>query len=88
MIYHNEDPNVFAEKYKIDMSPINCPKCEFKINFINPLSFKGYRGIMAEKCASCNYESRIVRIVPVGDKTNFWNKVATFTGIKKLLIHW
>lgn len=80
MLYPSEDYKEYAERYGISLKPIDCPKCGEKVNFIKPIAMKKYRGLKAEVCQSCGYESKAFRVVPIDEES-----IAVWNSIKEII---
>lgn len=66
LIFPQADPKKWSELYGIIVDEEPCPKCQVPVKFDVPAALKGYRGLMAEKCVACGFESRMLSVVPVG----------------------
>lgn len=66
----------YAEKYGINLEPIECTECGDEVNFVKPVAMKKYRGLEAEDCKNCGYNSKAIRVVPVDEETtSLWNSL-------------
>lgn len=68
MIYLQDDPKEWAEKYGIATHSEPCPKCKTALVFDKPFAMKAYRCLETSPCSSCGFVSGIFRVVPVGEK--------------------
>lgn len=79
MIYLQDNPKEWAEKYKITTHSEPCPKCKSELVFDKPFALKSYRGLETSPCGNCGFASGIFRVVPVGKK-----ELAIFNSLKEI----
>lgn len=79
MIFLEENAKQFAEKHKILIDEVQCPKCSYPLNFDKPFIIKHYRGLQVSACSNCGFDSEIFRVVPVSTE-----KLEIFNHLKEL----
>jgi hypothetical protein len=75
MLFPQEDPEVWAQKYDLKIKHANCPKCKKEIVTDVPFAFKGYRGLKSRDHGCGGKYTRKI-LVPVSkEEIEYWTKI-------------
>lgn len=79
MIYLEEDPKEFSDRFDICAKPQPCKDCGTEVPMNIPFAIKGYRGLESGNCPKCGAKGIASSLVPVSEeKVNFWYGVKSW----------